>query len=122
MANGATVGILAVTWPIKIIRVDTSSSTNAIIAARVTGASFTGGTAITPAPARQLPGVPAAVATAKSGTTVSGTNGALGTYLGTYTPATALYVNVGSAFTVVNTIANSIIVIYCEEIHLALSV
>jgi hypothetical protein len=114
---GQTVGLLAASWPIRIIQA--TASGGGLTVARVTGASMSGGTAVTITPMRQLSGVPSALATAKYGTTVSGTSAALGVY-SSYQPPSDLFVNVGSAFTIVTSTSQNI-QIYYEEVHLARS-
>lgn len=123
VATNKTLAVVAVTWPIRIIRADLAIA-GQLQVTRVTGASLSGGTAVTPSPMRQLPGVPAALSTSKNGATVSGTSNDLGTYPTTYQPATDLFIGVGSAFTalVPGTLASSNVEIIYEEVHLARTV
>jgi len=67
------VAIKAVSYPVKIARIDVSFSTAGFVTAyRYAGATLTGGSTLTPAALRD--GAPASTVSAKSGVTTSGTS------------------------------------------------
>lgn len=153
-ANGSNIGatlavIPSVTWPVRIVRIEcnmVTGSTSPFLQYSVvvyTGATLSGGSSIIPFPMRRITGVPAALATAKSGSTISGGTNVV--FHGEIQESTAVspaiaYLNMNSSYSfpfdlivasgsiiwvpVVSsgTTTISSLVVYFEELHLARSV